>query len=1095
MSPQASTNLETLILDESAAIAEQMNKIAKWANSEEDVRYECNKLIDAFLRKAGIKTKGRHEYHIGAGRLDSKYQGVLLEYKYPKGPDRIVEQVDAPGNRKVVEQLKQRFKDFEKEQKYRPERLFGVGCDGDTLVFVRYRNGRWDVDDPKPVTKYSVERLLRALVSLGAQGYSFTAGHLAGHFGADSPLAQKGIRDLYQGVTTTKSKKAKTFFSQWKVLFSEVCGYNIEGRDSKISKLGDHYSIRKVKPAELLFAVHTYYSIFMKFLAAEIISSFSPLGVSVLKRCVGAPTSAKLKQEMEGLEQGGIWSELGITNFLEGDLFAWYLPAWDNRIADVVWDIVKRLDEYDPATLSVEPAESRDLLKHLYQELFPRSVRHDLGEYYTPDWLADHVLDEIGYDGNPNKRVLDPACGSGTFLVLTINRIKKWYEEHRHECGFGETELLQKILHNVIGFDLNPLAVMASRTNYLLAIRDLVRFASSVEIPVYLCDSVLTPSEYGDLFSGGHGTARKLKTSVGEFLIPIEVSTDREIIGKYAETIESCIRNRYSTDEFLSRCTEEGLPTQQKELHRGLYSRLMQLDRDNQNGIWARIIKNAFAPIFTQRVDFVVGNPPWVNWEHLPTEYRLSMIPLYQDHYNLFPLSGKEARLGGSKIDLSVLMTYVCADCYLSAGGKLGFLITGTVFQTSAAGRGFRRFQIEGGYPLRLLSVSDFSSFNPFEGATNRTTAFVVKKGFETIWPVKWTKWALPKGFDSRGLVNADQLTSSVFRASPLRGKGDPTSALLVLPEKLSHEKVQILLRASTYRAYKGVYANPTGVYWFEVLANKNSKVLCRNVAEASRKKVDSYTLSMEKRFLYPMVRGRDISAWRCKPVLAMLMVHDPSRNTGTNESLLKTKAPLTYEYLLKQKDALLTDRVYQKFFDPQKDPFWTMFGAGRYTMREWKVVWKEQAKSVEATVVSTSPLLGQHKLIIPNHKCVFASFDKSEEAFYVAAFLNSTPFRFITSASTIPTQLSGHLLKNIYVPTFDTSNPKHRHVSELSERCHRVALEDDSSSLSGLEGEIDWATAEVWKISQSELEAIRSAWGEHERTSLENLHDKNEEE
>ena len=166
-------------------------------------------------------------------------------------------------------------------------------------------------------------------------------------------------------------------------------------------------------------------------------------------------------------------------------------------------------------------SESRDLLKQLYQQLFPKSVRHDLGEYYTPDWLAELVLDELDYDGNPDKRLLDPACGSGTFLVMALNRVKTWYDEHRYDCGFGEDELLRKILRNIIGFDLNPLAVMAARTNYLMTLRDLLRHTDTVELPVYLCDSIMTPSEYGDLFTtGGAGKVRQLKTSAGDFNIP-----------------------------------------------------------------------------------------------------------------------------------------------------------------------------------------------------------------------------------------------------------------------------------------------------------------------------------------------------------------------------------------------------------------------------------------------------------------------------------------------------------------------------------------------------------------------------------------------
>ena len=129
--------------------------------------------------------------------------------------------------------------------------------------------------------------------------------------------------------------------------------------------------------------------------------------------------------------------------------------------------MAQKADEYDPSTLSVDPGESHDLLKVLYQNLIPQKLRHDLGEYYTPDWLASHVLDLVAYDGNPDTRVLDPGCGSGTFLVEAINRIRQWFSHHRYDCGFSEEGLIQRILNNVVGFDLNPLAVMASRVNYL----------------------------------------------------------------------------------------------------------------------------------------------------------------------------------------------------------------------------------------------------------------------------------------------------------------------------------------------------------------------------------------------------------------------------------------------------------------------------------------------------------------------------------------------------------------------------------------------------------------------------------------------------
>ena len=113
-----------------------------------------------------------------------------------------------------------------------------------------------------------------------------------------------------------------------------------------------------------------------------------------------------------------------------------------------------------------------------------------------------------------------------------------------------------------------------------------------------------------------------------------------------------------------------------EETLRTLYERMRELHANNQDGVWARIIKNAFAPLLLARFDFVIGNPPWVNWEHLPDEYRDSTKPLWL-HYGLFPKRerGMDTILGAAKYDISMLMTYVAVDRYLEKGGRLGFVV------------------------------------------------------------------------------------------------------------------------------------------------------------------------------------------------------------------------------------------------------------------------------------------------------------------------------------------------------------------------------------------------------------------------------------
>jgi type I restriction-modification system DNA methylase subunit len=111
--------------------------------------------------------------------------------------------------------------------------------------------------------------------------------------------------------------------------------------------------------------------------------------------------------------------------------------------------IVDRLSNYDPSAAELEPEKVKDLFKRLYQNLVPKKIRHDLGEYYTPDWLAELVLNEVSWTSETfeklaqekgslaplDLKLLDPACGSGTFLVLAISRLKGYVEEHWIDKG------------------------------------------------------------------------------------------------------------------------------------------------------------------------------------------------------------------------------------------------------------------------------------------------------------------------------------------------------------------------------------------------------------------------------------------------------------------------------------------------------------------------------------------------------------------------------------------------------------------------------------------------------------------------------------
>jgi hypothetical protein len=732
-------SLDEIVSRSAVVLADQIQKAAAWAQSEMDLQVEVAGALKEFARQAKITLDAHHNVTVATGRPDSVYSNVIVEYK---DPGTLSANREAANNKKLIEQIRKRFYDMRREEHRAMTSMFGVGTDGKYFVFVRFRDEKWTDEEPLEVNRHSAERFLWALYNLGQKGKPYQPEYLHGDFGSDSTIAQEGVLTLYDEILKTDNPKAQVFFNQWKILFGEVCGYDVENLSDKLKKLAEFYGVKgKPHPGQLLFALHTYYALLIKLLAAEIVSFFNPWMTRQVEKLQNATTSAKLKRELEQLERGGIFHELGITNFLEGDLFAWYLSIWSEPIEKVARRMIQKLDEYNPGTFSEDPVQSRDLLKKLYQQLFPKSVRHDLGEYYTPDWLAEHVLNELGYEGDPDKRILDPACGSGTFLVMAINRVRRWYEANREKCAYDEGELLNKLLANIIGFDLNPLAVMAARTNYLIAIKDLIRHSGHVEIPIYLCDSIMTPTEVGSekaqrSFLAETGAVYDpasppvaVKSAAGIFLVAPEIAMSREHIAKYADLLERSIKNGYSEKEFIDLCGEENLATGSPETHTNLYKLLVRLDKENKNGIWARIIKNNFAPLFVGKMDYVAGNPPWVNWESLPEDYRDGMKPLWQ-HYGLFSLSGSAGRLGGGKKDLAMLFVYTAVDHYLKGNARLGFVITQTIFKTKGAGDGFRQFSFSSSGKivfLKPLVVHDLSSIQVFEGRNESNICFLMR--------------------------------------------------------------------------------------------------------------------------------------------------------------------------------------------------------------------------------------------------------------------------------------------------------------------------------------------------------------------------------
>ncbi|MEW6264254.1 MAG: N-6 DNA methylase [Thermodesulfobacteriota bacterium] len=1075
--------MEKTAREQAAEVAARLTNAAATAVTEADYRREAARIFEEAGTAAGLTIIPRDEFSVARGRVDSVYNRLILEYKRP---GKLRKSNNSNPNQEAIQQVKDYILDVAERERREAHRLAGVATDGRFYIFVRKVGEGWSVDDPLEINQASTERLLRLLYSLST-GAALVPENLVEDFGPKNYRAGSAVRALYRALAGNNHPLVDKLFEQWRIFFSEATDYKewaerIESKPefrSFVQALWTREEIRHLDAGRVFFVLHTYYALLIKLVASLAAARFAGNGAAPLTR-LASQGGTELKSALLNLERGGLFREYGIRNFLEGDFFGWYLAAWDEEVEKAVGSLLGRLAEYDPDTLELAPENARDLLKKLYHYLLPREIRHDLGEYYTPDWLAERlIVQTLGRAdlGNPRKRILDPACGSGTFLVILIKHVR----ERAGRKGQDPAETLDLILNNIVGFDLNPLAVIAARTNYLLALGDLLQARrDEVDIPVYQADSILTPSRGNDLFDG---QVFPLKTAVGLFRVP-SLFADRTRMDALANELDEAVETDVSQKAFLSRLMktagleEEELDSAAEDLG-VLYHQLRELHRQGLNGVWARIIKNSFAPLFMDHCDYIVGNPPWVNWESLPEDYRLQTKPLWE-HYGLFPHGGMDTILGKGKKDISMLMTYVAMDRYLRRGGKLGFVLSQSLFKTSGAGQGFRRFLLPDGTAIGPMTVDDLVEINPFEGATNRTAVGILAKGRAVAYPVPYQYWKKRRtgrgsaiGFDTPyEEVSKEKITSRSWYAQPV-DKDDPTSAWLAA-RKNALQAIPKVLGSSPYQAREGSNTGgANGVYWLEIAgARPGGLSVVANYTTGAKKKVPDIQAAVENDLIYPLLRGRDVRRWAAQPQIFILLAQDPETRTGLTPEIMETKYPRAHAYLARFKKLLAARPAFRRFFR-ETDPYWTMFNIGPYTMADWKVVWREVANELDAAVVGRANLGPENKVVVPDHTCILVECNSEKEAHYICAVINSNPAR-LAIRNYIVLHPDPHILKNINVPMYSSKNQVHQRLSALSQAAHRAALNQDVDSIRSLEEEIDLWAARLWELTDQELKEIR---------------------
>lgn len=223
------------------------------------------------------------------------------------------------------------------------------------------------------------------------------------------------------------------------------------------------------EPKQELFIIHTYLATLVKIII------YLKLETSVVID----------KEKLTDVIDGKFFLSYGILNFVDNDFSTWTVHS---EVAEdgleLFSEIAKRLIKCDFSQID------EDFFKEIYEEIIGRGERHKAGEYYTPEWLTQLILMEVLKLWEKNNkdlpRILDPACGSGTFLCNAIHFFKKNMNKH----NLMSDTALNVILDNIVGIDINPLACMLAKANYIIALGELVKKGALIDLPIYLADAL-----------------------------------------------------------------------------------------------------------------------------------------------------------------------------------------------------------------------------------------------------------------------------------------------------------------------------------------------------------------------------------------------------------------------------------------------------------------------------------------------------------------------------------------------------------------------------------------------------------------------------
>ncbi|RDI72885.1 Eco57I restriction-modification methylase domain-containing protein [Halopelagius longus] len=433
-------------------------------------------------------------------------------------------------------------------------------------------------------------------------------------------------------------------------------------------------------------------------------------------------------------------------------------PATRERFSRSVAQVIFSVLKFDFSAVEGDP------LGDLYQRYFDPETRKALGEFYTPQEVVDYIMDGVGYDMSiHDERLIDPSCGSGTFLVEAVERYIEDVERYNDDPDW-ETHLTELCTRpHIVGLDIHPFAVLMAQIRFMVAILPKYREAKQSNgdftirrLPIFRTDSLRNERELSGIDLGDDGSAQMTFDAMTEdsqdvripVPLPVEVDEDEVDESEYEDgflvqrvrmPLFKNIRLNTGVQNFgeYFAALQGVLDVAKWYLHEGqwvyngglkqgieryttreydgieeffvpyleeILETVRYLRTEHGDGRLFKIFEDTVLSLVVKNYmeyEYVVGNPPYVDIQKIPGTQKDYLKELYSSASGQFDLYCPFYERG--------------IDWLTDDSGRLGF-ITPNQFMVTDYGRGVRREILEN---TVIDEVYDFRDSGLFSDATN----------------------------------------------------------------------------------------------------------------------------------------------------------------------------------------------------------------------------------------------------------------------------------------------------------------------------------------------------------------------------------------